>query len=340
MRPEMEKPDGALVSATDPVEGQPLPVGTAENGPDARKAKSAAVSPPLADIAARINEAHDRASASARSTIVAAMEAGRLLIQAKAEVVHGGWLSWLKANTSVSERTAQYYMKLADDPSKSAIIADLTLVGALKLLAPPKTDPKRQTAHNRSAASPKSAKVEVLPPEPKLPGSSPNLLLDGVLVDRIRGDIEVAERRGIDITNLVLEPPTLDPQTSVPPLRMPADSEPEISHRPPAVTDGINTINDTEYADTADDTDELDVRYGPLTGREWIAFSERVEMHDQQRDPHDHKPGEPQYCPEFLRLVEFFQLPFARWRDRIIAGNAMEPCLPREDDTDHAGGIE
>src|SRR5690242_671326 len=89
---------------------------------------------PLADIAARINEAHDRASTSARSTIEAAMEAGRLLIQAKDQIDHGDWLPWLKANTSVSERTAQVYMKLARDLPKSAVTADLTLDGALKLL--------------------------------------------------------------------------------------------------------------------------------------------------------------------------------------------------------------
>src|SRR4051812_7904040 len=101
MQPEMEKPD-ALAGATDPVEGQPLPVGTAENGPDTPQANSTSfgctASSPLADIAARINEAHDRASASARSIVEAVMEAGRLLIQAKAEVGHGGWLPWLKAN--------------------------------------------------------------------------------------------------------------------------------------------------------------------------------------------------------------------------------------------------
>jgi hypothetical protein len=227
-------------------------------------------------------------------------------------------------------------MSVARDLPKSAVTADLTLEGALKLLAPPKADPKRQTAHNRSAASPKSAKVEVLPPEPKPPGSSPNLLLDGVLVDRIRGDIEVAERRGIDITNLVLGPPTLDPQTSVPPLRIPADPETEINHCPSAGIDGINTISGTGNADTADDINELGVRYGPLTGREWIALSKCVDM----RDPHDHKPGEPQYCPEFLQLVEFFQLPFTRWRHCIMTGNAMEPCRPREDDTNHAEGVK
>ena len=109
---------------------------------------------------------------------------------------------------------------------------------------------------------------------------------------------------------------------------MPADPEIEINHRSSAVTDGINTINGTEDADMADDIDELDVQYGPLTGRKWIAFSERVKMPDPQRDPHDHKRDEPQYCPEFLSLFEYFHVPFARWRDRIMAGNAIEPSPP------------
>jgi hypothetical protein len=64
MRPEMEKPDNALVGAADPVEGNSLLIGTAENGRDARKAKSAVAALPLADIAARINEAHDQANGS------------------------------------------------------------------------------------------------------------------------------------------------------------------------------------------------------------------------------------------------------------------------------------
>jgi hypothetical protein len=335
MQPDMERPD-ALAGETGRVEGNSLPVGPAGNGPDVRKAKSAVAALPLTDIAARINEAHDRALASAKSTIVAAMEAGRLLIQAKAEVGHGGWLSWLKANTSVSERTAQYYMKLADDPSKSAMIADLTLVGALKLLAPPKADPKRQTAHNCSSASPKTSKVEVLPPEPKPPGSSPNLLIEENLVDRIRGDIEAAMRRGINITDLVLGLLGCDVQVSVPPIRILADPEAEISHRPSGVADESNSITDTGDAETADDLDELDAHYGPLTGREWIALSKCVDM----RDPHDRRSGEPQYLPEFLRLVECFHVPITQWRDRILAGNAMEPCLPREDDIDHAEGVE
>jgi hypothetical protein len=226
-------------------------------------------------------------------------------------------------------------MKLARDLPKSAMIADLPLTQALKHLGVQEVDPKRP-ATPRSAASPKSAKVEVLPPEPKPPGSSPNLLLNDVLVDRLRSYIEAAERRGIDIANLVPGPLALDPQTSVPSLPMSADPEAEINHHPSAAADGINTITGIEDADTADDTDELDEQYGPLTMREWIALSKCVEMHD----PHDHNPDEPQYRPEFLQLVECHHVPFARWRNRIMAENTMEPCRPQEDGTDHGEGVE
>jgi hypothetical protein len=328
------------VGETGRIEGKSPLVGTAENGPDAPETKSTAASPPLADIAARINKAHDRASASARSTIEAAMEAGSLLIQAKDQVGHGGWLPWLKANTSVNKRTAQGYMKLARELDKSAVSAHLTVDGALKMLSTPEDDPKQRSAH-RSAASPKSSKVEVLPPKPKPPGSSSNLLTNENLVDRIRSDVEAAERRGIDIANLVLGLPALDPETSVAPLRISADPEAENNHRPSPVTDGVNMINGNDKdADTADDTNELDVHYGPLTGRQWIALSKCLYMHDPQGDPHDRRPGEPQYCPEFLQLVKVFNVPFARWMDRIMVGNAMEPCFSQEDDTDHAEGVE
>ena len=100
MRPDMER-FSALADATGQVEGTSLPVGTADNSPDAPKAQSAScgsgAAPPLSDIAARINEAHDRASASAKSAVEAGIEAGHLLLQAKEQVRHGGWLPWLEA---------------------------------------------------------------------------------------------------------------------------------------------------------------------------------------------------------------------------------------------------
>jgi hypothetical protein len=262
------------------------------------------------------------------------------------QIDHGDWLSWLKANTSVSKRTAQVYMKLARELPKSAVTADLTLDGAMKLLSAPEDDSKsapkgdrKRPAGHKSAASPKAVDGEVLPPEPV----SPNLLTNENLVDRVMYYTEAALQRKLDLTNLCyLLPglPALDEQTSVPPpFERPTDPEAAIDQSSSAAPDGINTINGIREAGPADDTDELDVPYGPLTGREWMALSEWVEIHDPQRGPEEHKLGDPQYRPEFLRLVEFFHVPFARWWNRIRAENALEPCLPREDDTDSAEDV-
>ena len=42
-----------------------------------------------------------------------AITAGELLIVAKAQVPHGQWLSWLREHCAVSERTEQFYMRVA-----------------------------------------------------------------------------------------------------------------------------------------------------------------------------------------------------------------------------------
>lgn len=54
-----------------------------------------------------------------------------MLAQVKASVPHGQWLSWLSANSEVSERQAQRYMRLAANPTRvsfsmRAALADLT----------------------------------------------------------------------------------------------------------------------------------------------------------------------------------------------------------------------
>ena len=68
----------------------------------------------LADLAARINAEHDAAFGRAREAVQHAAECGRLLLEAKAQVRHGEWLSWLEVDTKVSARQSQKYMRLAD----------------------------------------------------------------------------------------------------------------------------------------------------------------------------------------------------------------------------------
>jgi hypothetical protein len=68
------------------------------------------------------------------------MECGRLLIEAKAQVGHGGWLPWLEANCTLRPRTAQAYMRLARElpklPEQEAQrVADLSVRDAIAQLS-------------------------------------------------------------------------------------------------------------------------------------------------------------------------------------------------------------
>ena len=94
----------------------------------------------LADLAARIRSEHEAVSSALKDSVRHAIAAGELLIEAKAQLKHGQWLSWLAKHCVISERTAQLYVKLAKNRAtiekqmKSAIgVADLTLNEAAAL---------------------------------------------------------------------------------------------------------------------------------------------------------------------------------------------------------------
>jgi hypothetical protein len=87
----------------------------------------------LVELAGRIRAAHAKVGAALQHAI----EAGNLLMAAKKQVPHGGWLSWLELNCELTERTAQAYMRIAKhlgtlDASKAQRVADLSIRDALK----------------------------------------------------------------------------------------------------------------------------------------------------------------------------------------------------------------
>jgi len=96
----------------------------------------------LPTLAAEINKSHQQAENYAKSAIEHALACGDALLKAKKQVKHGEWLPWLQTNTTVSERTARNYMRVAGNrkqlESKTADVADLTVSGALELLSKPK----------------------------------------------------------------------------------------------------------------------------------------------------------------------------------------------------------
>jgi len=94
----------------------------------------------LADLAARIKTEHAAAAASLKESVRHAIAAGELLVDAKALVAHGQWLPWLADHVSISERTAQLYMRVAKNRVEVEKqirndVADLTLNEAAALLA-------------------------------------------------------------------------------------------------------------------------------------------------------------------------------------------------------------
>lgn len=58
-----------------------------------------------------INRHHQLARDHADSAVQHAIEAGRLLLHVKTQLMHGEWRAWLAANVDVSERQAQRYMR-------------------------------------------------------------------------------------------------------------------------------------------------------------------------------------------------------------------------------------
>jgi Protein of unknown function (DUF3102) len=94
----------------------------------------------LADLAARIKAEHQTINTALKNIVRHAILAGELLIEAKKQFTkHGEWLPWLSKYCSLTERTAQRYMRVARNKavieSKSDMaVSDLTLNGALALL--------------------------------------------------------------------------------------------------------------------------------------------------------------------------------------------------------------
>jgi Protein of unknown function (DUF3102) len=93
----------------------------------------------LAALAVEIEAAHQAAYGAARTALEHAAECGRLLLEAKAAVEHGGWLPWLRQNTTVGPRQAQRDMRVASRwgelEGKCVSETHLTLTEAVALLA-------------------------------------------------------------------------------------------------------------------------------------------------------------------------------------------------------------
>lgn len=126
----------------------------------------------LVNLAEQINREHEAAGVAAQKAVEHAIRAGRLLIEAKTHVEHGGWGAWLQEHFQGSARTAQGYMRIASRlpelESKTQRVAFLPLREALALLAEPKPAP----APNHPADVKKLFPVLIPPPGHTLYGQA------------------------------------------------------------------------------------------------------------------------------------------------------------------------
>jgi Protein of unknown function (DUF3102) len=109
----------------------------------------------LADLAARINAEHEAVTGFVRQGLQSAINAGNLLLEAKAQIKHGEWLPWLREHCQIPERTAQHYMRLASHESEFRNVADLTqrgAVAAISEIAPDQATEGKRLANNMLAA--------------------------------------------------------------------------------------------------------------------------------------------------------------------------------------------
>jgi hypothetical protein len=98
----------------------------------------------LGKLAEEINHEHQAFRRAFNATFRSALRAGDLLNEAKAKAGHGNWETWVEENCEFSMRTAQVYMRIANNREvveehlRSADSAGLSIEGVLQELATPK----------------------------------------------------------------------------------------------------------------------------------------------------------------------------------------------------------
>jgi hypothetical protein len=99
----------------------------------------------LASLATRANIEHAAFEATASAAVAHAIACGEALIEAKAQLRHGQWLSWLADHVEFNDRQAQRYMQIARNASR---VSDLDSVrAALTELAEQRPKPPPPSEH-------------------------------------------------------------------------------------------------------------------------------------------------------------------------------------------------
>jgi hypothetical protein len=123
----------------------------------------------LAKDAREINRIHGQITEHDQTNLQLAIDCGKILADDKKSVGHGGWLEWLKTNCpEIDDRTVRLYTRLGKNEEKieklaaqnGNTVANLSIRGALALLAPKLTEEQkatRQAERDRAAAEKEAA---------------------------------------------------------------------------------------------------------------------------------------------------------------------------------------
>src|SRR4051794_19914840 len=85
---------------------------------DADPPPAPAGAPDLESLARDINAEHDACLGKIAEGLGHAIRAGKLLLEAKAQVRHGEWATWIETNCRFGPRMAQKYMLAAKNESR------------------------------------------------------------------------------------------------------------------------------------------------------------------------------------------------------------------------------
>jgi len=90
----------------------------------------------LGELASQINVAHGEFEAAFRRGLISACRAGQLLAEVKKRLAHGSYSEWVSVNCKIAPRTAQKYMKLAENWTKliEKGIEGMSINGAIAFL--------------------------------------------------------------------------------------------------------------------------------------------------------------------------------------------------------------
>ena len=93
----------------------------------------------LIDLAKRINTQHAACVAMARDAVVGIIDVGRLLVEAKDQVRHGEWTTWVEANCDFGVRQASSYMRAYQNRDQIGRTLPISVAcrGAMEALAAP-----------------------------------------------------------------------------------------------------------------------------------------------------------------------------------------------------------